>query len=194
MAVSARADWVERMRIMSLHGISKDAWKRYSAEGNWHYEIIAPGYKYNLTDIAAAIGLVQLERSDEMHDKRRSIARRYFEAFAAHDCIKPLPHRSFDEHAWHLFVIELVDGTLSLDRNRFIEELKARGVGTSVHFIPLHLHPYYRDKYGYRPESAPRALDHFQHCLSLPIFSSMTDKQVGHVMSAVDDVLRHHRR
>jgi len=193
MAVTAREDWAERMRIMALHGISKDAWKRYSAEGSWYYEIVAPGYKYNLTDVAAALGLVQLARAGEMLDKRRAIARRYQAAFAALDALTPLGYRSFDDHAWHLFVVELRDGALAIDRNRFIEELKTRGVGTSVHFIPLHLHPYYRDTYGYRPEDLPRALDHYRRCLSLPIFSAMTDGQVERVIDTVHDVVRKFR-
>jgi len=194
MAVTENAEGADRMRVMSLHGISKDAWKRYTAEGSWYYEIVAPGYKYNMTDMAAAMGLVQLARAQEMLEKRRRIARRYAEAFSTNPCIELLKVRDFDEHAWHLFTIKLVDGALSIDRNRFIEELKARGIGSSVHFIPLHLHPYYRDLYRYRPDDFPVALDAFRRSVSLPIYSKMSDADIDRVIAAVNDAIAAHRR
>ena len=194
LATTEDAEWADRMRVMALHGISKDAWKRYTAEGSWYYEIVAPGYKYNMTDVAAAMGLVQLSRAREMLDRRRQVARRYGEAFAKHDCFELLEVREADEHAWHLFVIKLVDGALSIDRNRFIDELKARGIGTSVHFIPLHVHPYYRETYGHRPDDFPVALDVFRRSISLPIYSKMTDADAERVVSAVLDVAARHSR
>jgi perosamine synthetase len=194
MATSENEEWVDRMRIMSLHGISKDAWKRYTAEGSWYYEIVAPGFKYNLTDLAAALGLAQLRRAGEMLERRRQIARMYSEAFGDDPALELLDVRSFDEHAWHLFVIRLVRGALSIDRNRLIEELKALGIGTSVHFIPLHLHPYYRESYGYRPTDLPVALECYERSLSLPIYSKMRDQDVDRVVGAVQDMLRRHRR
>ncbi len=190
MAVTDNDEWAERMRIMSLHGISKDAWKRYTAEGNWYYEIVAPGFKYNMTDIAAALGLVQLSRAEEMLEKRRAVARAYTEAFKDNPAIELLDVRNFDEHAWHLFVIKLRDGVLSIDRNRFIEELKALGIGTSVHFIPLHIHPYYRDTYGYSPGDFPVALDCFKRSISLPIYSKMVEADVTRVIDAVVEICR----
>lgn len=194
MAVTASAEWADRMRVMSLHGISKDAWKRYSAEGSWYYEIVAPGFKYNMTDIAAALGLVQLRRAGEMLERRRGIARSYREAFAASDALELLEVRDFAEHAWHLFVIKLVPGVLGIDRGRFIEELKARGIGTSVHFIPLHLHPYYREAYGYGAEDLPVALECYQRSISLPIYSRMSDADVSRVVDAVGDICARFRR
>lgn len=194
MATTDRDDWAERMRIMSLHGISKDAWKRYTVEGSWYYEILAPGFKYNMTDVAAAMGLAQLARADEMLARRRQIARAYTAAFAANDALELLDPGPFDDHAWHLFVIRLRPATLAIDRARFIEELKVRGIGTSVHFIPLHLHPYYRDTYGYRPEAFPVALDCYRRSISLPIYSKMTDADVDRVTSAVLELSRTHRR
>jgi perosamine synthetase len=193
MAVTDNGEWAERMRIMSLHGISKDAWKRYTAEGNWYYEIIAPGYKYNMTDIAAALGLVQLSRAQEMLEKRRAIARSYTEAFKDHPAIELLDVRDFDSHAWHLYVIKLRDGVLSIDRNRFIEELKQKGIGTSVHFIPLHIHPYYRDTYGYQPGDFPVALDCYRRSISLPIYSKMSMADVNRVIDAVVEICNKHK-
>jgi dTDP-4-amino-4,6-dideoxygalactose transaminase len=194
MATTENPELADRMRVMALHGISKDAWKRYTAEGSWYYEIVAPGYKYNMTDVAAAMGLAQLARAQEMLDRRRAIARRYAEAFSTNPCLELLEVRDEGEHAWHLFVIKLVDGTLSIDRNRCIEELKARGVGTSVHFIPLHIHPYYRETYGYKPDDFPVALDVYGRSISLPIYSKMGDADVNRVIEAVMDVIAAHRR
>lgn len=194
MITTERDDWAERMRIMSLHGISKDAWKRYSSEGSWFYEIIAPGFKYNMTDVAAAMGLVQLQRADEMRARRRDIARRYDEAFGGDAALELLSVRDAHEHAWHLYVIKLVREALTISRNDVILELKSRGIGTSVHFIPLHIHPYYRDTFGYRPDDLPVSLDCFERSISLPIYSKMSDAEVDRVIDSVLDVLTTHRR
>ena len=194
MATTENAEWADRMRVMALHGISKDAWKRYTAEGSWYYEIVAPGYKYNMTDVAAAMGLVQLARAEEMLEKRRAIARRYAAAFSGNPCLELLDVCDEGGHAWHLFAIKLVDGALSIDRNRYIEELKARGIGASVHFIPLHVHPYYRDTYGHKPDDFPVALDAFRRSISLPIYSKMTDADIERVIAAVSDAIETHRR
>ncbi len=194
MNVTENDEWAERMRIMCLHGISKDAWKRYTAEGSWYYEIMAPGYKYNMTDIAAAMGIVQLRRAGEMLAKRESIARRYCAAFAGNDAVETLVDSPRSTHARHLFVIKLRDGHLSIDRNRFIDELKLRGIGVSVHFIPLHIHPYYRDLYGYKPEDFPVAMDCFSRSISLPIYSKMTDDDVARVVEAVNGLCAKFKR
>jgi dTDP-4-amino-4,6-dideoxygalactose transaminase len=194
MAVTQDEALAERMRVMGLHGISKDAWKRYSAEGTWYYEIIAPGYKYNLTDIAAALGLAQLHRADQMLERRRAIAGAYARAFGGTDAVEVLRVNPDATHAWQLYVIKLREQALTIDRNRFIEELRGLGIGTSVHFIPLHMHPYYREKYGYRPEDFPVALDCYRRSISLPIYSRMTDEQVGRVVEAVTQLAGRHRR
>jgi dTDP-4-amino-4,6-dideoxygalactose transaminase len=178
--VTGNGEWADRMRVMALHGISRDAWKRYTAEGNWYYEILAPGYKYNLTDIAAALGLVQLGRASEMRARLEAIERP----------VCP----SDRSHAHHLYVVRLVPSALRIDRNAVMEELKRRGVGASVHFIPLHVHPYYRDTYGYRPESLPVADELYRCSISLPLFSAMTDAQVERVIGAITSVIREHRR
>ncbi len=193
-AVTQDEAWAERMRVMSLHGISRDAWKRYSAEGTWYYEVLAPGFKYNLTDIAAALGVVQLSRAEQMRSRRASIAARYDAAFRREDALELLACPADRTHAHHLYVVKLVPSALRIERNGFIEELKRRGIGTSVHFIPLHLHPYYRDAFGYRPESLPVARDAYLRSVSLPVHSGMTDDQVERVVETVSDVLRLHRR
>jgi len=194
MATTADPDLADRMRVMSLHGISKDAWKRYRADGSWYYEIVAPGFKYNLGDVAAAMGLVQLRRAGELRDRREVIARRYLEAFRGSEFVEPLDTYEDRRHAWHLFVLRLKRGVLDIDRARFLDELGARGIGVSVHFIPLHLHPYYRETYGYRPEDLPVAMDVYERCFSLPIYSRMSDADVMRVIDAVEEVGAAHRR
>lgn len=191
-AITENPEWADRMRVMSLHGISRDAWKRYSSEGSWYYEILDAGYKYNLTDIAAALGLVQLRRAHEMLARRRAIAAAYDAAFAGLDGLERLTHAPDREHARHLYVLKLAPGRLRLGRDALIEALKARGIGTSVHFIPLHAHPYYRERFGYRPEDLPVAWDCYQRSVSLPIYSTMTDAEVTRVVSAVEDVVKSH--
>lgn len=177
----------ERARIMSLHGISRDAWKRYTAEGSWAYDVIAPGFKYNLTDIASALGLVQLERAEAMRARREEIAKRYDEAFAGE--LFELPQRA-NGHAWHLYMLRMQLDRWRIDRAAFIAELKARNIGTSVHFIPLHVQPYYRDLYGFTPESFPIAYGEYLREVSLPIYSKMTDEDVESVIDAIRDVAR----
>ena len=183
----------ERCRIMALHGISKDAWKRYTAEGSWYYEIIAPGYKYNMTDIAAAMGLAQLRKAERMWQRRREIARRYNEAFEAMPELQIPADRADCQHAWHLYVLRLNVERLNVSRNQFIEALKAHNIGASVHFIPLHLHPYYRETYGYAPTDFPVAFNEFQRVVSLPIYSKMSDEDVEDVIQAVLELVSQHR-
>jgi perosamine synthetase len=184
----------ERMRIMSLHGISKDAWKRYTAEGSWYYEILSPGYKYNLTDIAAALGIVQLGKHERFWQERQRLAGLYAEAFRTVPEVQPLGCIPDVQHAWHLYVVRLALERLTIDRRQFIEELKARRIGASVHFIPLHLHPYYRDTYGYRPQDYPNASAAYERILSLPIFPGMNDRDVGDVVDAVREIVDEHRQ
>jgi dTDP-4-amino-4,6-dideoxygalactose transaminase len=183
----------DRMRLMSLHGISKDAWKRYTAEGSWYYEILQPGFKYNLTDIAAALGLAQLKRQAEFLTARQRIAQRYDDAFARYDEIRCPTRRADREHAWHLYAIELDVERLTLSRGEFIEAMRAEGIGTSVHFIPLHLHPYYRERFNYRDSDFPNAFAAYQHRVSLPIYPAMTDDDVQDVIRSVDAIVGRQR-
>lgn len=180
-------DIADRCRIMALHGISRDAWKRYTAEGSWYYEIIAPGYKYNFTDIAAGVGIAQLHRANNMWKRRCEIAAQYDRAFAGQLTLETPFNRADCQHSWHLYMLRLNLDRLQIDRNQFIEELKAQNIGTSVHFIPLHLHPYYRDKYGYKPADYPVSYSEYLREISLPIYSKMTDQDVQDV---IDTTLR----
>jgi dTDP-4-amino-4,6-dideoxygalactose transaminase len=186
--------FLERARLLSLHGLSRDAWKRYDKGGSWRYEVLAPGFKYNMTDIQAALGLWQLRKLAGFQERRRHIVQRYAEAFQGDEAFQLPVERPHVEHAWHLYVLRLRPGVLRIGRDRFIEELAARNIGTSVHFTPIHLHPYYRDKYGYNATSFPVAYDSFQRMLSLPLNPRLSDQDVGDVIDAVRDVVRGQRR
>jgi len=176
-----------RSKVMRLHGIDADAWNRY-AGGSWSYSVTAAGYKYNLTDLASAIGLVQLERLAETTAKRKRIAERYDWWFRRSPAVNIPPRRHEDQHSWHLYVIRLNLEALTVDRNEVIERLTLAGVGTSVHFIPLNLHPYYQLEYGYRPGDFPVAERIYAECISLPIWPDMTDEQVDSVAGIVLEV------
>lgn len=179
----------DRARVMRLHGISRDAWKRYSAGGTWFYEIEDVGFKYNMTDIAAALGLVQLDRAEEMRQAREQVARRYDELFRATGLLESvdLPEHAApgDVHAWHLYPLRLRTDRLAVSRDAVIEALKADGIGTSVHFIPLHLHPYYRRMYGYAPGDFPVAEREYGREISLPIYPDLTDAEIQRVVAGV---------
>jgi perosamine synthetase len=179
----------ERMRIMSLHGISKDSWKRFSAEGSWYYEILAPGYKYNMTDIAASLGIHQLARCDEFWEARRRCAELYDAAFADVPEIRTPSVELNVQHAWHLYVIQLELDQLSIDRNTFIEKLNEAGIGTSVHYLPLHMHPYYRETFGYSPEDLPVAKAVYERIISLPIYPRLSEEDVEYVAETVKRIV-----
>jgi perosamine synthetase len=185
--------WAERCRIMSLHGISKDAWKRYTSEGSWYYEIVAPGFKYNMTDVAAAMGLVQLEKLEAMNARRQDIARQYDAAFGPHPALEPPITAPYSTHPYHLYVLRLNLGALRIDRAAFIGHLRQANIGASVHWIPLHMHPYYRETYGYQPEDFPVAFAEYQRIISLPIYSAMSDQDVSDVIAAVIGIADHFR-
>jgi dTDP-4-amino-4,6-dideoxygalactose transaminase len=197
MITTENEEYADRMRIMSLHGISKDAWKRYTAEGSWYYEIVAPGYKYNLTDIAAGLGVAQLRKADAFLKRRMQIADRYHEAFQELkelDLPLAVEGKEGTTHSWHLYVIRLNLQRLQIDRNAFIDELRRKGIGTSVHFIPLHIHPYYRETYGYQSDDFPVAYETYQRIISLPIYAKMTDNDVERVIKSVTDIVKSNRR
>jgi dTDP-4-amino-4,6-dideoxygalactose transaminase len=181
---------IEKARMWSLHGMSRDAWKRYSSEGSWYYEVLYPGFKYNMTDIQAALGLHQLQKLSQFHARRRQIVERYNAAFSQFEEFQVPVERSDVEHAWHLYVLRLNLEQLAISRNQFIEELKARNIASSVHFIPIHLHPYYRDKYHYSTESFPVAYREYQRMISLPLYPRMTDGDVDDVIAAVYAIVR----
>jgi dTDP-4-amino-4,6-dideoxygalactose transaminase len=181
-------DFLARARTLGLHGMSRDAWKRYGPSGSWFYEVNEPGFKYNMTDVQAAMGLAQLRKLDRFQQRRREIVAAYNEAFQSLEALELPVERPETEHAWHLYVLRLCPGTLRIGRDQFIEELAARNIGTSVHFIPIHLHPYYRQKYGYRPEQFPIAYGNYQRMVSLPLHPMLTNNDLSDVIGAVRDV------
>ena len=183
-----------RMRMMRLHGISQDAWKRYSAEGSWYYEVVDTGYKYNLTDIQSAIGIVQLGKCDAMNAAREKIASRYTKEFARERALEVPKVSANRESAWHLYILRLNLELLTITRSELIEKLKVRGIGTSVHFIPLHMHPYYKKTYGYSADEFPVASREYERYLSLPIFPGMTGTQIDYVIENVLEIAKHAAR
>jgi perosamine synthetase len=194
MVTTERDDYAARVKLMSLHGLSGDAWNRYSARGHWYYEVTDFGFKYNMTDMAAALGLRQLERMMAFQRRREEIARRYNDAFGELDtCVVPRD-AGLGVHAWHLYILEVNPAALTVGRDEVLETLRRKGVGTSVHFIPLHLHPVYQRAFGYKPRQFPTAEAAFSRACSLPIYPAMTDGDVDHVIDAVRTTLREARR
>ncbi|HWY22605.1 MAG TPA: DegT/DnrJ/EryC1/StrS aminotransferase family protein [Candidatus Acidoferrum sp.] len=192
--LTGSAELLEEARIWSLHGMSHDAWQRYGREGTWHYDVTRPGFKYNMTDIQAALGLHQLRKLNAFHRRRREIAARYNQAFRAFGELETPTEHDWAGHAWHLYVLRLNSDRLAISRNQFISELQARNIGTSVHFIPIHLHSYYREKYGYSAEDFPLAYSHYQRIISLPCYPRMGDEDVEDVISAVTQIVGAHTR
>jgi len=192
--LTGNPEFLERARLISLHGMSRDAWKRYDKGGKWYYEVLYPGFKYNMTDIQAALGLWQLKKLPGFEERRRAVVALYDQAFAQEDALETPVERPEVEHAWHLYVLRLRLEALRIDRDQFIEELTNRNIGTSVHFIPIHLHPYYRDKYAFTPESYPIAYSNYRRMISLPLNVRLSDADVADVIEAVRDVVSEFRR
>lgn len=187
MVTTPDAELERRMRTLCLHGIGRDAWNRYAEKGNWYYEVVECGFKYNMSDILAALGLVQLRKIERMTARRIAIARRFRQAFAEMPEIELPPDHRGDRHCWHLYVLRLRLDHLAIDRGRFIEEMRNRGIGCSVHFIPIPLHPYYRTGLEL-PDPCARALSEYPRLVSLPLYSAMTEEEVDRVIEAVRDV------
>ncbi len=189
MVTTDDPDRADRIRRMSLHGLSRDAWKRYTNQGSWYYEIVAPGFKYNLTDMAAALGLSQLRKADRFWKTRERYAALYTEAFRDLPEIVPLVTQNEVQHAWHLYVIRLDLDRLRIGRAEFMQRLQQKQVGCSVHFIPLHLHPYYRNTWGYGPADFPVATHAFDRMISLPLYSKMSETEVFRTIEAVRELI-----
>jgi perosamine synthetase len=190
MAVTDDPRLAERMRQMSLHGLSNDAWNRYSGNGTWDYRIIAPGYKYNLTDVAAALGTLQLRRAELLRVQRQEIAAAYTRQLRD---VEPVELPDWPEnriHAWHLFPIRLQLDQLSIDRGQFMQQLRGSGVSCSVHWRPLHLHPYYEQTFGWSAGDLPVASEQWQRLISLPIFPDMRPEEVRYVVEVVQRLSR----
>jgi dTDP-4-amino-4,6-dideoxygalactose transaminase len=194
MITTADDELAERMRLLTLHGMSRDAWKRYTSAGSWYYEVVVPGYKDNMTDIQAAIGIHQLRRLDGFIETRQRYARMYdavFDGMAELQTPVRCPDRS---HIYHLYAIRLNLGRLTIDRAQFIEELKAHNIGTSVHFIPVHLHPFYQERFGYRRGDLPEAEALYDRIVSLPLYPRMTEGDIQDVIAAVVDAVQTFRQ
>lgn len=183
----------DKIRIMSTHGMSRNAWNRYTATGSWFYEILYPGYKDNMTDIQAALGLTQLAKLERMQSLREEIARRYNQAFGVMPELEIPVERDYARHAWHLYIIKLNLDKLKIDRAQFIEELKAEKIGTSVHFIPVHMHPYYRDTFGYKAGDFPQAEAVYERIISLPLYPKMSIQDIQDVIDAVRRIVERAR-
>lgn len=182
-----------RARLLGLHGMSNDAWDRYTERGSWAYQVLAAGYNYTMTDLQAALGHAQFRRLDEFQRRRGEIAAEFNRRFATlPELVLPV-EREGSTHAWHLYVVRLRPDALTIGRDEFIVQMKERGIGTSVHFIPIHHHPYYRETYGWAPGDFPVADEAFETMVSLPLYTRMTDGAVNRVVSAVEDIIRGNR-
>lgn len=191
--LSGEVEAIEQARLWSLHGMSRDAYKRYSAEGSWYYEVVLPGFKCNMTDIQAALGLQQLKKLPAFQQRRREIVTRYQAAFHALPEVQTPVELPGAESAWHLYILRLNLEQLRIDRAQFIEELTRRNIGASVHFIPVHIHPYYADRYGYQPADFPIAYHAYQRIVTLPLYPRLGDQDVTDVIGAVQDVVETYR-
>jgi dTDP-4-amino-4,6-dideoxygalactose transaminase len=192
--LTSDAELIGKARPLSLHGMNADAYLRYGDRGSWYYEVSSPGYKYNMMDIQAAIGVVQLQKLESHQRRRHMIARAYDEAFAELGCIELPVNRNYVEPSRHLYPVRLRLDQLTISRAVFIDQLRDRNIATSVHFIPVHLHPFYASKYGYRPDSFPTAFAAYERLVSLPIYPGMTDQDTSDVIEAVRDVVQRHLR
>jgi dTDP-4-amino-4,6-dideoxygalactose transaminase len=192
MLTTGWANVEEKVRILSLHGTSRDAWDRYTEHGGWHYDVVAHGYKYNLSDIQSAIGIHQLHKLEHFIRRRTDLAARYHQELAGTDCVELPSNVPGCRHAWHLYILRLNLNRLRINRDEFISALRERGVGTSVHFIPIPLHPYFAGLplAGY---SCPRALELYPRTVSLPLYPGLTDEQAEYVAQTVRDVLENAR-
>ncbi|HEY7783067.1 MAG TPA: DegT/DnrJ/EryC1/StrS aminotransferase family protein [Ktedonobacterales bacterium] len=194
MLTTANAEYAQRVALMALHGMNRDAWKRYTAEGSWYYEILDAGFKYNMTDVAASMGLHQLARREWLLGRRRAIAARYTSAFAGMPELETPPDPKYADHAWHLYALRIRPERLTIGRDECIKRLSEARIGTSVHFIPLHLFPLYRDRYELKADDFPVAMGSYAREISLPIYPGMSDDDVEDVVAAVTDVVAAHRR
>jgi dTDP-4-amino-4,6-dideoxygalactose transaminase len=189
MLVTRDAALAKRAQVMRLHGMSRDAFDRFTATvPSWYYDIVAPGFKYNLTDIAAALGIHQLKKAHAFAARRAAIAARYNAAFADLPVVTAPVAPAGDLHPWHLYVLRLLPAA-GIARDAFIERLYALGIGCSVHYIPLHLQPYWRDRYALRAADFPASQQAYEQMLSLPVYSRMTDADAQRVIDAVRGLL-----
>jgi dTDP-4-amino-4,6-dideoxygalactose transaminase len=185
MLTTNREDLYQRIRRLTLHGISKDAWNRYAENGSWYYEVVEPGFKYNLSDLQSAVGLAQLGKIEAMTARRTKLVRLYNELLGGREDILTPPDADFARHCWHLYVLRINPEALSISRDEFINELRRRGIGTSVHFIPVPMHPFFAPWAGREENQCPRAMALYQQIISLPLYPGMTEEQVRAVAANV---------
>ena len=194
MVTTARKGLAERIRLLSLHGLSQGSWARYSRSGSWRYDVLEVGYKYNMSDLAAGVGLAQLAKFPTMQARRRRLARRYTRSLRGLEALELPVERAGATHAWHLYIVRLRTGVLRISRARVIECLARRGIGTSVHFLPLHLQSHYRRTYGYRRGSFPNAERESGRAISLPLYPGLSDTDQDRVVEVLADIERRYRR
>jgi dTDP-4-amino-4,6-dideoxygalactose transaminase len=192
MAITDNEEYANRMKIMALHGMSKDAWKRFSDSGYKHYQVLYPGYKYNMMDIQAAIGIHQLPRVDKYWKRRQEIWTRYNEAFKDLPVFTPAPIEHGTRHAYHLYtlLLDIANLNLNITRDKFLEEMTKRNIGVGVHYIALHLHPYYQKTFGYKRGDFPNAEWISDRTVSLPVSAKLSDEDVEDVIEAVKGILQ----
>jgi len=194
MVVTEDNELAEKIRLLTLHGMSRDAWKRYTNAGSWYYEVVEAGYKYNMTDIQAALGIHQLRKLDNFINIRQKYAQIYNEAFSSIEEIETPIHHNDRNHTYHLYVIRLKLEALRIDRAQFINKLREDNIGTSVHYIPVHLHPYYRKKYGYSEGSLPYTEKLYKQIISLPLYPKMSEDQINYVAERVRKIINDFRK
>jgi len=189
MVVTRNSDLAKRMKIMRLHGIDRDAFDRFqSKKPAWYYEVVAPGFKYNMTDIAAAIGIHQLKKIPRFLNRRQYLAKRYFDSLADLPLTLPLDDVDGGTHSWHLFVIRMQDNS-PVNRDELIQILSDQGIGSSVHYVPLHRQPYWRDKYQLTIDMFPVAEKEYQAMLSIPLYTAMSDEQQDKIIQVLREAL-----
>jgi len=194
MITTDHHDKIDELRKLSLHGMSRDAWKRYKTAGSWYYDITSLGFKYNMTDLQASMGLHQLKKFEDMQERRYDIVERYNKSFKKIDEIKIPYVKENMKHAWHIYSMQIKNEFLKIDRDEFIEALKSENIRTSVHFIPIHMHSYYKKKYGYDPEDFPISKKVYEGDISLPLYPMMTDLDVDDVINGVKKLIEYYRR
>ncbi|HAR84371.1 MAG TPA: UDP-4-amino-4,6-dideoxy-N-acetyl-beta-L-altrosamine transaminase [Clostridium sp.] len=194
MLTTNSEDIAEKARVMSTHGMSKAAWNRYGKGGAWRYDIEYPGHKYNMFDIQAALAKTQMNKLSAMQDRRKEIVKKYEEGFSTLDGIKLPPEADYTTHSWHLYVVRLELDKLTIDRDKFIELMGEANIGTSVHFIPVHLMSYYRENFGYKEGYFPVAESYFDTILSLPLYPKMTDEDVQDVINTVTHIISNYHK
>ncbi len=190
--LTGSTELLEEARRWSLHGMNRDAWNRYGANGSWFYDVDCPGYKYNMTDIQAALGLVQLRKLSQFQARRKEIVHQYHAAFRAHEELEVPTEQSDSQHAWHIYALRLNLDHLRITRDQFMKEMQSRNIGCSVHFIPVHLLAYYRERYHFKPEDFPIAMREYERLVSLPLSARMCDQDVEDVIDAVTSIVETH--